>query len=155
LAIPSDATAISALITGLAKFFTVDANGVGAEGFMASLEPASIEKLICAPNFKYYAGLTNSEIVGVVAIRDNTHLFHLFVSERLQGNGIGKLLWKNARDAAIAAGNPGRFTINSTVFGVPIYESFGFKATGPKTETNGIAFIPMRYEQTDSTYLSA
>lgn len=151
LAVPSDAPAISALITRLSKFFTVDATGVGAEGFLASLEPASIEKLISAPNFKYYAGLKNSEIVGVVAIRDNTHLFHLFVAGPWQGNGTGKLLWKHARDAAIAAGNPGRFTVNSTVFGVPVYESFGFKATGQKTETNGIAFIPMLYDQANNT----
>jgi predicted GNAT family N-acyltransferase len=89
--------------------------------------------------------------VGVVAIRDTTHLFHLFVAEHLQGQGIGKLLWNHAKDASTAAGNQSPFTVNSTVYGIPVYESFGFKATGQKTETNGIAFIPMLYDQTDNT----
>lgn len=155
LAIPSDAPAISALITRLSKFFAVGANGVGAEGFLSSLEAASIEKLISAPSFKYYVGLQNTEIVGVVALRDNTHLFHLFVAEPWQGKGIGKLLWLHAKNAATTAGNPGRFTVNSTMYGVPVYESFGFAATGKKTETNGIAFIPMLYDQTDNTQLNA
>jgi predicted GNAT family N-acyltransferase len=78
-------------------------------------------------------------------------LFHLFVAEHLQGQGIGKLLWNHAKDAATTAGNPGRFTVNSTEFGVTVYESFGFVSTGPKTETNGIAFIPMLYDQANNT----
>ena len=85
--------------------------------------------------------------MGVVAIRDNSHLFQLFVIESLHSQGKGTLLWHHAKAAAIHAGNPGRFTVNSTVFGVPVYKTFGFKAVGPKTETKGIAFVPMLLDQ--------
>lgn len=148
LAKPSDAPDISRLIKRLTRFFTVDLQGVGAEGFLSSLEPSSISKLITASNYKYYVGLQGEEMVGTVAIRDSSHLFHLFVVESLHGQGKGSLLWQYAKTAAMNAGNAGRFTVNSTVFGVSVYESFGFRAVGPKTESMGIAFVPMVLNQT-------
>ena len=147
LAQASDAPDISRLISQLTRFFTVDPKGVGAESFLSGLEPSSISRLVTAPNFRYYVGLQREEMVGVVAIRDNSHLFQLFVIESLHSQGKGTLLWHHAKAAAIHAGNPGRFTVNSTVFGVPVYETFGFKAVGPKTETKGIAFVPMLLDQ--------
>ncbi|MGJ3699603.1 GNAT family N-acetyltransferase [Variovorax sp. AFSI2.2] len=35
----------------------------------------------------------------------------------------------------------------TTQFAVPFHESFGFHATGPRVETKGIAFIPMKLAQ--------
>ena len=147
LAQASDAPDISRLISQLTRFFTVDPKGVGAESFLSGLETSSISRLVTAPNFRYHVGLQGEEMVGVVAIRDNFHLFHLFVIESLHSQGKGTLLWLYAKAAAIHAGNPGRFTVNSTVFGVPVYKTFGFKAVGPKTETKGIAFVPMQLDQ--------
>jgi hypothetical protein len=43
----------------------------------------------------------------------------------------------------LAAGNHRGFTVNSTPYAMPVYERFGFKATGPRVETRGIAFVPM------------
>lgn len=48
---PSDVPEISSLITRLTHFFTLDPAGVGTEGFLSSLEPSPISKLVTAPNF--------------------------------------------------------------------------------------------------------
>jgi GNAT superfamily N-acetyltransferase len=143
LATPSDAPAISCLVKGLTRFFTIEPIGVGAERFLSSLEPTSIAKVVTAPNFKYYVGHENDVMVGTVCMRDNSHLFHLFVIEEFHGQGKGRLLWHYAKTAAMKGGNSGRFTVNSTVFAVPAYQSFGFETAGLKTETMGIAYIPM------------
>ncbi|TXT39946.1 MAG: acetyltransferase [Comamonadaceae bacterium] len=148
LATPSDAPGISRLITRLARFFTVDPSGLGAEGFLSSLQPSSIVKLVTAANYTYYVGHEGEDMVGTVALRDNSHLFHLFVAEDFHRQGKGRHLWEHAKAAAMEAGNTGRFTVNSTVFGVPAYESLGFKVVGPKTETLGIAYVPMVLDST-------
>lgn len=44
---------------------------------------------------------------------------------------------------AVCEANPGYFTVNSTPYAQPVYERFGFVATGPRVETKGIAFVPM------------
>jgi GNAT superfamily N-acetyltransferase len=145
-AAPQDAEAISRLIHGLARAFTLDPAGQGAEAFMRSIRAEAIRGFISAPNFAYFKGLLEGELAGVVAVRDHSHLFHLFVDAKFQGCGIARALWAHARTGAETAGNPGRFTVNSTPVAVPVYERFGFQATGPRVEMNGIAYVPMRLQ---------
>jgi hypothetical protein len=38
------------------------------------------------------------------------------------------------------------FTVNSTPGAMAVYERFGFRAAGPRVETMGIVFVPMRLE---------
>ena len=145
-ATPADAEAISRLIHGLSRAFTLDPSGQGAEGFLRSISAQAIAGYISAPNFAYFKGLLDGELAGVVAVRDASHLYHLFVDQRFQGRGLARALWAHARADAQAAGNQGWFTVNSTPVAVPVYERFGFRATGPRVEMNGITFVPMRLE---------
>jgi GNAT superfamily N-acetyltransferase len=139
-----DAKPISTLIKGLAHFFTLHPQGQGADVFLQSIEPAAIEGYISAPNFSYFVGYGEHRLAGVVAIRDNTHLYHLFVAQEYQGRGWSRQLWEHAKEVALSEGNHQGFTVNSTPHAVPVYERFGFKATGPRVEANGIAFVPMQ-----------
>lgn len=142
-----DAEAISALIHGLAHYFTLDPNGAGAEEFLKTIAPNSIAEYIGAKNFCYRVGIVHGAIAGVVAIRDNKHLYHLFVASQFQKRGFSVQLWNYIKAEATRLGNPGEFTVNSTPYAVPVYESFGFQSTGEKVETNGIAFIPMKLSE--------
>ncbi len=136
---PTDADNISALIKSVARFFTLHPQGVGAEEFLRSIEPDAIRGYIAAPNFMYWAAFENDSLAGVVAVRDASHLYHLFVGEAFQRRGLARQLWEHARNTAMAAGNHDRMTVNSTPFAVPVYERFGFTTTGPRVETKGIA----------------
>jgi GNAT superfamily N-acetyltransferase len=138
-----DAEAISTLIKSVAHYFTLHPAGLGAETFLQSIEPEAIQGYITAPNFRYYIGLVEHQLAGVVAVRDTTHLYHLFVGQPFQGRSLSRELWQHAKEAAIAAGNHCGFTVNSTPYAVPVYERFGFKPSGPRVETHGIAFVPM------------
>ena len=146
LATTEDVESISQLIKGLADYFTIDRQGHGAEAFLQSIEPVAIQGYVTAPNFSYFIGLVERQLAGVVAVRDITHLYHLFVAQEFQGQGLSRQLWQHAKEVATSAGNLTGFTVNSTPFAVPVYERFGFKATGPRVETNGIAFVPMRLD---------
>ena len=141
-----DAEAISQLIKGVAHYFTLDPQGHGAEAFLQSVEPAAIQDYVTSPNFSYFVGIGRGQLAGVVAVRDNSHLYHLFVGQKFQGQGLSRQLWQHAKAVAISAGNLASFTVNSTRYAVPVYERFGFKATGPCVETKGIAYVPMRLE---------
>ncbi len=140
---PSDCDAISALIRSVAHYFTVHPEGVGAEQFLQTIEPASIQGYVTAPNIDYWVGMKAERLVGVAAVRDNTHLLHLFVDAAFQGQGAGRELWRHAKAAAMAAGNQTGFTVNSTPYAVPVYQTFGFHATGERMVMHGVAFVPM------------
>ena len=142
-ALHDDAQSISVLIRGAAHYFTLQPNGEGAEQVLLGMTPDAIANYIRNPSFNYLVAVIDKQLAGVVAVRDGTHLFHLFVQTEFQRNGIALRLWQAAKSQAIAAGNTIGFTVNSTLYAVPVYQRFGFCATGSKVEKNGIAFVPM------------
>jgi GNAT superfamily N-acetyltransferase len=137
-----DAEEISKLISSVAHFFTVEPDGRGAERFMLSITPGAIRNNICDPCFQYICAFQSATLAGVAALREGRHLFHLFVSPNFQRLGLARQLWLALKAAAVPPTE--EFTVNSTPYAVPVYERFGFVATGPKVEMNGIAFVPMR-----------
>jgi GNAT superfamily N-acetyltransferase len=140
----ADAPRISALIRELSKPFLLSPSGEGAQPFLAAISESAIQAYVTASNFEYFVAEAQHQLVGVVAMRDNSHLFHFFVSEAFQGKGIGSKLWQMVMDKAIQSGNPGMFTVNSSLNAVPVYEKFGFVASGPVVQNHGIAFQPMQ-----------
>lgn len=144
LATAQDAEAISALIRGVSHFFTLRPDGAGAEAFMATVSPDAIRGYLSSPDYVYRVAEEDGAMIGVVAVRESRHLYHLFVAPDGQRRGLARRLWAEAMEAALHAGNPGEFTVNASVYAVPVYERFGFVATGPRVEANGIAFVPMR-----------
>ena len=145
-AVASDAAAISALILSLQPYLTIEPDGSGAEEFLVSLSPDIIRRNLQDENYRYQLAFDGDVLAGVVAVRDNAHLFSLYVGSPWHGQGVGKRLWEIARDGALARGNAGSFTVNSSTFAEAMYRHLGFTATGPVAEMHGIRFIPMRLE---------
>lgn len=143
-ATPADAGAISALIRAVSHFFTVRPDGEGAEEFFAEITPEAMADRLASPDYRYRVAEEDGALAGVVAIRENRHLYHLFVVPSEHRRGLARQLWTTAMNEALDAGNPGEFTVNSSLYAVPVYQRFGFRATGPRMETKGIAFVPMK-----------
>ena len=139
-----DAPAIAALIDELMPFLTLHPNGEGAEKFIENCKLAAIENYLSQSRYAYQLAHIDGALAGVVAMRDNTHLFHMFVPRAMHRRGMARRLWQAARDTALATGNTAGFTVNSSLYALPLYQSLGFIATGPKVEMDGIAFVPMR-----------
>ena len=139
-----DATAVSDLIRPLAEeYIACEFSPQGARTLLASMQPEAIEGYINSA-FAYYVAEMDGVLAGVVAVRDNSHLYHLFVAKPFQGQGLARRLWNVARDACYEAGNTGEFTVNSSQFAVGMYRKFGFIQSAPPQSKGGVTFIPMR-----------
>ena len=149
LGIPSDANAIAALIQSFQRMLTIDATGAGAEEYLASVSEEAETRYLNSPRYAYLVAENKVGIVGFIALRDNGHVFHMFVHSLRQHEGIAGALWHQAREAALQSGNPGAFTVNSSMIAVPVYRSFGFVTEGSPVQTHGIAFQPMRLKLRD------
>lgn len=80
----------------------------------------------------------SGQIIGMIDVRDNTHVSLFFVEPAYHGQGIGRALMDFAFGDYL-----GRVTVNSSPWAVPIYERLGFFATGPGMERNGVRAVPM------------
>ncbi len=92
----------------------------------------------------YYVAEKNGAVAGFIAIRDNKHIFHMFVDKAHHRQGIARDLWTVARQAALEAGNPGAFTVNASNYALPVYQAMGFVRTAPTQLKNGIYYNPMQ-----------
>ena len=143
LAVP-DIPAVAALLRELAREYIVhESPPEGASTFLAENNEMGVRGFL-ARGHVYHVALIDGELAGFIAVRDNSHLFHLFVGKRWHRRGVARALWNAAREAAIAAGGDGSFTVNSSNFAVPVYEAFGFVRVGPTQCAKGLYYNPMR-----------
>ena len=144
-AVKADAGAIARLVSTLAeKYIVGEFSDQGRDTLLRSMQPDMIASYIDSGYRYHVAATANGEIVGVVALRDNKHLYHLVVAEACQRQGIGRSLWETAMAEALAHGNPGEFTVNSSRHALPVYERLGFIAGAEAVDTAGVIAIPMK-----------
>lgn len=140
-----DAPQISALISGVARYFTLHPQGLGAEAFLVSMTADAIAGYIRDEGFHYLVARDpEGGLAGAAALRQDNHLFHLFVSPAWQRQGVATQLWREVmQHAKLQQRGDRAFSVNATPYAVPFYERMGFKVSGERVETRGIAFIPM------------
>ena len=143
-AIPPDAEQISALITSQAHLFLASPESSEALKFRAAITPQALALYMARPNIDYRVADEDGVFCGAAALRDCRHLQHLFVVPAFQQRGIGRQLWRAVRDAALAAGNAGEFTVNASLNAVPVYQRFGFESVGGPQQNKGLIFQPMK-----------
>ena len=143
-ATPKDSESISKLVCRLsAKYIAADFSEQGEAFLLESMTPAAIRKYIQS-GYRYHIAEVKKQLVGVVAVKDNSHLYHLFVAQDYQRQGIATSLWQLAKQVCLEHGNPGEFTVNSSKYAQGVYEGLGFVAQSGPQEKNGVMFIPMK-----------
>lgn len=141
--VPVLVPAMAALLRSLALEFVVhESTPLGAAAFLAENDEHGIRGYL-ARGHDCHVALDGDQLAGFIAIRDNSHLFHLFVGTAWQRQGLARRLWRVARAAAIARGGDGNFTVNASNYAVPAYERLGFVRVAPAQCVKGLSFNPM------------
>ena len=141
---PADAEAIADLISSFQSELTDDSSGAGAEEYLVSVSVHAEREYLASERYGYLLAYSESQLAGFIAIRDGSHLFHLFVERSRQRQGIARRLWERALEELCASGGTRGFTVNSSLSAVPVYQAFGFVPVGPIQSMHGISFLPMR-----------
>ena len=143
---PGEAAAVSNLVWRVFEEFEADDySEEGIDEFKKYIDPAFLAARAASDTYFVLCCKSGSEIVGVIAIRDDCHISLLFVQKEDQRKGIARELVAMAQRTCCRV-NPRlrEITVNSSRYAVEIYEKLGFERTGPEQEKNGIRFTPMR-----------
>lgn len=124
------------------EFITSEFDANARRAFLEKNNQSAIEKFV-SDGFRYHVAETSEGPIGFVGVRDNKHLYHLFVARPFHRQGLGRRLWEAAMSECRAAGNTGNFTVNSSNNAVAVYEHFGFVRSAPMQNNNGVFFNPM------------
>ena len=104
----------------------------------------------------------NEKIIGMIGIRDYSHIVLLFVDKNYHRKGIATRLLEKAKSCCRQNNKDIEFiTVNSSPYGINFYHATGFEDTDVEIEVDGIRFTPMKldmysfkkYEEKDFEYL--
>jgi len=108
----------------------------GIETFCNFVDNKKITKL-----FKVYGAFEDNILKGLIATdRRKRHINLFFVDKVSQGKGIGKKLM----NIVVNNNENSYITVNSSRYGVPVYEKLGFIKMEEEKEQDGLKFTPMK-----------
>lgn len=87
-------------------------------------------------------GGTPRRIIGVIALREKSHIALLFVDPKFHRQGVASRLFCYVKEIIQEAGGK-RITVNSSPYAQEVYHRWGFQDTGKERENEGIRYIPM------------
>ncbi len=120
----------------------------GVNQFKSFIEPSNLADRLREDSFILVAEV-GSEMIGVVAMRDWSHIFLLFVDGKHQGKGIAKRLVQAALQRCEDEGRrPDKVTVNSSPNAVGAYERMGFVQTAEEELRHGVRAVPMAMDFT-------
>ena len=92
-------------------------------------------------SFKVYGAFEDKTLKGLIATdSQKRHICLFFVDKVSQGKGIGKELMR----VVVNDNENSYITVNSSRYGVPIYEKLGFVKMEEEKERDGLKFTPMK-----------
>ena len=108
-----------------------------------SFSTANFEKRLSDTSYRHYCYVIQNQIAGYIAIKDKTHLYHLFVDEKYHRKGIAKKLWEFVRDNL----EFDVMTTNSSICAIEVYKSFGFNLKDEMLVHKELKYQPMIYKK--------
>jgi len=149
---PGDAAQISELIHSLAEYFLADpSDAVAGEPFFSTVSVEAIRGYFDSGRFRYHIAEVDGRFAGLIGVLEDRHIYHLFVAREYHRRGVAGRLWDEARAEAVANGNENQFTVNASLYAVPMYERFGFRAEGDEVHKDGVVFVFMRLGEAAGT----
>lgn len=127
------------------EFVAVDYSEQGRRTFSDYLKSKldEVSADITSGHKRMWACRECGEIIGVLAIRDASHVSLMFVDKRHHRKGIARQLMGHALEEIERNEEITEMTVNSSPYAVKVYERLGFEKTGEQQEKDGIIFTPM------------
>ena len=148
---PGDEDPVHSFISGVFKQFVApEFSQEGIDEFMNYIQPDALAGHLKTDHFGITA-YSGADIIGVIVIRNHSHVALFFVDSRYQRGGIGrKLLSKALAICDRHEGKPSELTVNASPNSKSAYERLNFEATDTEQCANGIRFIPMEKKRITS-----
>ena len=114
----------------------------GVDSFLDFLWGNRVQEMIKDGDFKVWVCYSGDELVGMMALRENCHISLAFIRGDFHRQGIGRMLYAEAKKYALNMGTE-VITVNASEYGIPFYKAMGFYETDMQLVSDGIIYTPM------------
>ena len=126
-----------------AKFDAPDYSEEGIKNFHNFVTDANLHKMFVAGHYQLFVATCGDQCLGMLTVREKTHISLLFVDGDCHCNGIGSALIKFVSDYVLTEEGLDKLTVNSSPYAIGFYHRLGFRDTHEETVADGIKFTPM------------
>jgi GNAT superfamily N-acetyltransferase len=140
----SDASSFAALVR--ASEAAIIEEQAAAAPFWESMSEQAHAQNLASARYRYWVAESEGSLRGFVAMRDESHLFSLFVGPEHQRKGLGRQLWQFALSCTPSHIQARGLTVNASLNAVGMYPALGFLEVGEVIRQHGIAFRPMLWQ---------
>lgn len=116
----------------------------GTESFLNFISDNVLYKMFLAHEYRLFVAVTDSEIIGLISLRNKSHISLLFVDEKYHKRGIGRALIDYVKMFLAEEERLGSCTVNAAPYAVDFYHKVGFADTAGVQVSEGIKYTPMR-----------
>ena len=116
----------------------------GITSFKNFVRDPILKTLYIEGKYDVLAAFNNNIIVGVIGVRNETHISLLFVDSEYHRKGIARRLVKKTFERTYERYGKREMTVNSSPYAVGFYHKMGFVDTDIEQTTDGIRYTPMK-----------
>lgn len=117
----------------------------GVKNFENFITDSTLYRMFVMGAYQMFVAVDHSRLVGMLTLRDTTHISLLFVDEAYHRQGIGRGLIGYLADYLRTEVGAERMTVNSSPYGVGFYHKMGFRDIRPEETKDGIIYTPMEF----------
>ncbi|MGN0376622.1 MAG: GNAT family N-acetyltransferase [Suilimivivens sp.] len=115
----------------------------GVRSFADFITDSSLKRMFIMGTYQMLGAFLDKKIVGMISLRNQTHISLLFVDKYYHRRGIGRALISALSKYVKAEMGRDKLTVNASPYGVGFYHRLGFQDIGPEKQQDGIIFTPM------------
>ena len=127
------------------QFEADDYSPEGVKNFENFITDTTLYRMFVMGVYQMFVALDGEKIVGMITLRDITHISLLFVDEKYHRKGIGRALMQYLENYLLTELQASRVTVNASPYGVDFYHRLGFRDLHPEQRRDGIIYTPMEF----------
>ena len=117
----------------------------GIKNFEDFITDTTLYRMFVMGAYQMFVALDHNQIIGMITLRDDSHISLLFVDEKYHRQGVGRALIEYLREYLLSEAGVSRVTVNAAPYGVAFYHKLGFRDLRPEEESDGIKYTPMEF----------
>lgn len=126
------------------KFEAKDYTREGVESFKNFISDNILYKMFIMGAYQLFGAYDHGKMIGMISLRNETHISLLFVDAAYHMQGIGRALMNYLTSYASQEEGKTFVTVNSSPYAIGFYHKLGFQDTGFEEVNDGIRYTPMK-----------
>ncbi len=127
------------------KFDAADYTQEGIDSFRNFITDTTLHRMFKEGSYQVFVALDGERIIGMISLRNETHISLLFVDKDYHRRGVGRRLIQYLCNYLLTEMNQWKVTVDASPYAVGFYHKLGFCDMGPVAYNQGITYTPMSF----------